>query len=46
MTAYAHMGNRAQAVRAYHRCLETLQSELGVPPTEATVRLWQQISGQ
>lgn len=45
MTAYAHMGNRTQAVRTYRRCLETLQSELGVPPTEATVQLWQQISG-
>lgn len=44
MTAYSHMGNRAQAVRAYQRCEETLQSELGVSPTETTVKLWQQIS--
>jgi LuxR family maltose regulon positive regulatory protein len=46
MTAYVQMGNRAQAIRAYHRCVENLQSELGVPPTEATVQLWQQISGK
>jgi ATP/maltotriose-dependent transcriptional regulator MalT/DNA-binding SARP family transcriptional activator len=46
MTAYAQMGNRAQAIRTYHRCVENLQAELGVQPTETTRQLWQQISGQ
>jgi len=44
MTAYAQMGNRAQAVRSYHRCVENLQTELGVSPTDATIQLWQNIS--
>ncbi len=44
MTAYAQMGNRTQAIRTYHRCVENLQSELGVSPTEATIQLWQQVS--
>ncbi len=43
MTAYAQMGNRAQAIRTYHRCIDNLQSELGVSPTQTTVQLWQQI---
>ena len=45
MTAYAHMGNRTQAIRTYQRCRKTLQAELGVAPTAATVQLWQEISG-
>lgn len=46
MTAYTQIGNRAQAIRAYKRCVENLQSELGVSPTKTTFQLWQQISGK
>ncbi len=44
MQAHVQMGNRAQAMRTYQRCVETLQNELGVPPTEKTVQLWREIS--
>ena len=46
MTAYAQMGNRTQAIRTYHCCMENLHSELGVSPTKITTQLWQQISNQ
>ena len=41
MQAYDRMGNRAQAVRTYHRCVERLQTELGVQPAAATAQLYQ-----
>lgn len=44
MTAYARMGNRTQAIRTYQQCVEKLQTELGVQPSEATTQLWQEIS--
>jgi DNA-binding SARP family transcriptional activator len=45
MTAYARQGYRAQAVRAYQRCIDTLRAELGVPPSPATVALHEQLAG-
>jgi LuxR family transcriptional regulator, maltose regulon positive regulatory protein len=43
MQAYAQQGNRAQALRVYHRCRERLQTELGVEPTPATVQVYEAI---
>jgi DNA-binding SARP family transcriptional activator len=43
MEAYAHLGNRAQALRTYHRCAERLQKELGVEPVGSTSRLYESI---
>lgn len=40
MQAYAAQGKRAQAIRAYQRCQERLQTELGVAPTPATTALY------
>lgn len=39
MTAYAQAGNRALAIRQYHRLIETLQIELGVDPMPETAAL-------
>lgn len=36
-------GDRASAVRAYHRCVELLSSELGVDPAPETRALYQQL---
>lgn len=36
MTAHAELGNRALALRTYQRCVEALQSELGVGPSALT----------
>ncbi len=43
MTAYAHLGNRAQALRTYQRCVERLREELNVEPSPTTVRLYESI---
>lgn len=40
MQAYAADGRRAQAIRAYQRCAERLQTELGVEPSAATFDLY------
>lgn len=43
MIAYTQMGNRAQALRVYQRCVERLWSELEVKPSAETVRLYESI---
>lgn len=43
MTAYARLGNRAQIIRAYQRCVERLQTELGVEPTAVTHQLYESL---
>jgi LuxR family transcriptional regulator, maltose regulon positive regulatory protein len=43
MTAYAELGNRAQAVRAFQRCEARLKQELGVEPMAETVALLEEI---
>ncbi|MBU1878014.1 MAG: tetratricopeptide repeat protein, partial [Chloroflexi bacterium] len=43
MTAYARLGNRAQALRAYHRCVECLREELDVAPSAETARLYESV---
>ncbi len=43
MVAYEELGNRAQALRTYHRCVDHLQKELGVTPTAVTTDLYQRI---
>jgi ATP/maltotriose-dependent transcriptional regulator MalT/DNA-binding SARP family transcriptional activator len=39
MAAHAQLGNRTQALRAYQRCVDRLQAELGVAPMPATQQL-------
>ncbi|MBN1177617.1 MAG: tetratricopeptide repeat protein [Anaerolineae bacterium] len=39
MVAYARMGNRAQALRTYQRCVSRLREELEVEPSAVTVQL-------
>ena len=36
MAAHAGLGNRAQALRVYQRCVEALRAELNVAPSPAT----------
>ena len=43
MTSYIELGNRAQALRAYQRCLEKLESELGTGPSLTTIRLYEEL---
>jgi DNA-binding SARP family transcriptional activator len=43
MTAYISLGNRAQALRTYQRCLESLKRELDIEPAAATVSLYESI---
>jgi DNA-binding SARP family transcriptional activator len=45
MLAQARLGNRAQALRTYARCVERLRAELDVPPSAATAALFEQIRG-
>lgn len=40
ISAYAAQGNRSAALRAYQRCVDALQTELGVAPTAATTELY------
>jgi len=46
MVAYAQMGNRAQALRTYQRCVERLQDELQIKPAPDTIRLYESIRKQ
>ncbi len=43
MRAYARAGNRAQALRAYRRCVQSLHSRLDVEPLPATTHLYERI---
>jgi DNA-binding SARP family transcriptional activator len=43
MRCYSRQGQRNLALRQYHLCVEKLQQELGVPPTDATVALYHRI---
>ncbi|MEZ4769455.1 MAG: BTAD domain-containing putative transcriptional regulator [Caldilineales bacterium] len=43
IAAYAALGNRTQAMRVYGQCVERLQSELGVPPSPATVAVYESL---
>jgi DNA-binding SARP family transcriptional activator len=40
MHAHARRGDRAEALRAYHRCVEVLERELAVEPDPATRELY------
>lgn len=44
MLAHDKIGKRAQAVRIYQRCAETLDHELGITPSPETERLFKQIN--
>jgi SARP family transcriptional regulator, regulator of embCAB operon len=46
MTAQAEFGSRADALRTYRRCCDTLSGELGVSPDPATVRLYEHLLAQ
>ena len=43
MFVQADFGSRADALRTYRRCRETLRRELGVPPDPATVELYERL---
>lgn len=43
MLAHARLGNRAQVLRTYQRCVERLRAELDVPPSPATVKLFERL---
>ncbi|MBU0702467.1 MAG: transcriptional regulator [Chloroflexi bacterium] len=43
MIAYAHLGNRAQALRTYQRCVKRLRERLEIEPSADTVRLYESI---
>ncbi len=43
MTAYYRNGNRAQALRVYQKCVQSLRRELDVEPTPATRKLYHAI---
>lgn len=45
MLAHARLGNRAQALRTYARCVERLHAELDVSPSPATVTLFNELRG-
>jgi DNA-binding SARP family transcriptional activator len=40
MQAYAQLGNRSQVLRTYQRCLQCLQKELDIAPSQATTELY------
>lgn len=44
MRCHAGMGDRALAAKQFRRCAEALDSELGIPPMEETIQLFQLIS--
>ncbi len=43
MEAHLALGNRAAALRAYHRCAEVLERELAVAPDEAIGAIYQRL---
>jgi DNA-binding SARP family transcriptional activator len=43
MRLHAQMGDRASALRVYHQCMTTLQAELGVNPSPATCKLYEEL---
>ena len=43
MGLYISKGDKAQAVRTYHQCVEILEKELGFDPSSETQKLYQQI---
>jgi len=44
MLAHAGLGDRAGMAEAYQRCVEALEAELGVAPSQETVQLFQRLS--
>mgnify|MGYP001793252186 FL=1 len=43
MKLYGSLGDRATALRLYHQCMTTLQTELGVNPSPTTASIYQQL---
>ncbi|HEV2809500.1 MAG TPA: bacterial transcriptional activator domain-containing protein [Acidimicrobiales bacterium] len=43
MEALARRGDRSEALRTYHRCINTLERELGVGPEAATVEAYNRL---
>jgi DNA-binding SARP family transcriptional activator len=43
MTAYNYLGDRGQLARTYQRCLQTLQDELDVSPSQETQELYKKL---
>lgn len=45
MRALCKLGRRFDAIRLYHDLVDSLNRELGIPPTDETVRCYQEIIG-
>ncbi len=43
MQLYAHSGQWEQAIHQYEACVELLERELGVPPSPATIQLYEEV---
>ncbi|NJR40735.1 MAG: hypothetical protein HC781_20260 [Leptolyngbyaceae cyanobacterium CSU_1_4] len=43
MRLYSLMGDRANALQVYHRCMMTLREELGINPSPTTRKLYEQL---
>ncbi|MGH3963419.1 MAG: ATP-binding protein [Pseudonocardiaceae bacterium] len=43
MDALARRGDRSEALRTYHRCVETLEQELGIGPDATTVEIYNRL---
>jgi TolB-like protein/DNA-binding SARP family transcriptional activator len=43
MTAFAQMGDRAQAIREFERCRQALRTMLDLPPAKETVALYEAV---
>ncbi|MEO0802073.1 MAG: BTAD domain-containing putative transcriptional regulator [Cyanobacteria bacterium J06642_2] len=43
MALYGEMGDRSTALQLYHRCMTTLQTELGVNPSPITAGIYQKL---
>jgi len=44
MQVYANQGNLSQVQVVYHRCVDTLEEELGIEPSPETHQLWDRLT--
>lgn len=46
MICYRHLGNKAAAVRTYHRCRDRLKADLGIAPSKETTSVYSTLMQQ
>jgi TolB-like protein/DNA-binding SARP family transcriptional activator len=46
MTAFAQMGDRAQAIREFERCRQVLQTALDLPPSKETIAVYEAVRAE